>query len=216
MTPDYWLAISNMFGAVLAAGVTAGVPLLLYILKIRREDMAEIRADGEARKLAITEKFHQAVSDMIRKGMEAAAEEAGPDHTHVIRMSFLTGQYIALPLTREWVTVDRSGASVQLLHSDQQNTRYQIDCPNPFEVMAHYHPENESVTVVYGSMEDMKTGRVYGPGETWAIPAGKAHHVLFSTGTLACITVSPPLPTTRLVPMNLNALASIGGQASGQ
>lgn len=209
MTPDHWVSIAKVFGAVLAAMITAGVPLLMYLHKIRREDMAKIQADGDARKQAITDQFHRAVCDMIRKGMEAAAEEAGPDHTHVIRISFLTGHYLAVPLTRKWVTVDRSGAAVQLLHSDAESTRYQLDCPAPYEIEAHHHPEIERVTVVYGSMQDMTSGKVYGPGETWEIPEGKSHHVLFSGETMVLIVVTPPLPTTRSVPLNLDDLPLI-------
>jgi hypothetical protein len=210
MTPDNWIKLAQIFGAVLAACITAGVPLLLYVLKIRRDDMAAIKADGEARKEAITAEFHLAVCDMIRKGMQEAAEEAGPDHTHVIRCSFLTGHYIAAPLTRKWITVDRSGAAVQLLHSDEESTRYQLDCPGPYEIESHNHPEIERVTVVNGSMADMITGRIYGPGETWEIPEGKNHHVLFGTGTMVYIKVVPPLPTIRKVPLNLDDLHLIG------
>ena len=206
MTPQDWLDI----GKVITGAGAVALALLKYLHRVRRRDLAELKADGEARKKAITEEFHAVVTDIIRKGMEAAAEEAGPDATHVIRISFLTGHYVAVPLVRKWVTVDRCGAAIQLLHSDHTSTRYQLDCPSPYEIEAHNHPEIERVTVVYGEMEDMHTGRVYGPGETWEIPIGQNHHVLFSTGTLACVVVTPPLPTVRSVPLNLDDLKFIG------
>ena len=214
MTAAQWLLVLKIFASVVVAIITTGIPALVYLHKVRRRDLAELKADGEARKKAITEEFHQVVTDIIRKGMESAAEEAGPDHTHVIRISFLTGHYVAVPVTRKWVTVDRSGAAIQLLHSDHESTRYQLDCPSPYEIEAHNHPEIESVTVVYGEMEDMISGRLYGPGETWEIPIGKNHHVLFSTGTLACIVVTTPLPTVRQVPLNLDDLKFIGRKPS--
>jgi uncharacterized RmlC-like cupin family protein len=206
MTPKDWLDIAKNIAGVLPVALV----VLRHLHRIRRRDIAELKADGEARKKAITEEFHQTVVDLIRKGMETAADEAGVDHTHVIRISFLTGHYVAVPLTRKWVTVARSGAAIQLLHSDHESTRYQLDCPGPYEIESHSHPENEHVTIVYGDMEDMNTGRIYGPGDTWEIPSGVPHHVLFSTGTLACIVVTPALPTARQVPISLDDLKFIG------
>lgn len=211
MTTDHWITLAKVFGAALAAMFTGGFPLVLWILKVRREDMAKLEADATARKEAIERHITKECFKLIRAGMEQAAVEAGISETYVVRLMFATGFSLGVPLVRRQVMVDTSGSSIVLMHSDNEKTRYQLDCPSPYEITTHSHPESESVTVVYGMMEDLDTGKIYYPGDIWTIPPNQHHSVLFYSGTTVCIEVRPPLPLLRDVPLDLENLHMIGG-----
>jgi hypothetical protein len=211
MTTDHWITLAKVFGAVLAAMITAGVPLLMYLHKIRREDMDKLEADAARRRDDLMNHVTKECFRLIRASMEQAAEEAGILETYVIRLMFATGFSVSAPLVRRQVMVDTSGASIALMQSDEEKTRYQLTAPAPYEIKTHSHPESEEVTVVYGMMEDLDTGKIYYPGDKWTIPPNTAHRVLFYSGTTVCIEVRPPLPLLRDVPLDLENLHLIGG-----
>lgn len=211
MTADHWVSLAKIFGGALGAVITAAIPGLIYLSKIRREDMAKIEADAARRRDDLMNHVTKECFRLIRASMEQAAEEAGVHDTYVVRLMFATGFSVSVPLVRRQVMVDTSGASIALMHSDSEKTRYQLNAPGPYEIQTHSHPESESVTVVYGLMEDLDTGKVYHPGEVWTIPPNQSHRVLFYSGTTVCIEVHPPLPLMRDVSLDLENLHLIGG-----
>lgn len=210
MTPDQWITLAKIFGAVLAAMFTGGFPLVLWLLKVRREDMAKIESDAARRRDDLMNHVTKECFRLIRASMEQAAEEAGVNDTYVVRLMFATGFSVAVPLVRKQVMVDSSGASIALMQVDQEKTRYQLNAPGPYEIQTHCHPESEEVTVVYGMMEDLDSGKVYYPGDVWSIPPNQSHSVLFYSGTTVCIEVRPPLPLLRDTPLDLDNLHLIG------
>lgn len=159
---------------------------------------------------AVVEHFDRRFWSIVKTGMEEAARKAGPEKTLSIRISFLAGNYVVVPLTDEWIIVDISQARIQLIEHNTVQTDYQLDCPNPYQIAGHSHPEEESVTVITGSMLDLDSGRTYRPGETWTLPPNHPHHVFFSPHTRVHITIRPPLPSSATVPLALETLHMIG------
>ena len=183
----------------LATFMTAvGGGLVFLINRWRKQDKKEI-----------LDHFDTKVWAIVEKRMLEAAERAGPDFTHVIRIMFFNGLNCSVPLTREWVEVDPCGAQIQLLETSEDETKYQLRCPTPYQINTHCHIEEESVTVQYGSMTDLSTGKTYRAGQVWIIPPKTPHTVFFSAGSLLIITVRPPLPTMNTHPLELRHLEQI-------
>lgn len=192
MTWDQWVKVIAAACSLLAA---------VFGYLARRN----VRTQGDR----ITKQINDIVWPLIAERMTDAANRAGPDQTHVIRLAFLSGNFIAVPLTREWIEIDRSLARIQLLGTNSTETEYQLSCPNPYQIESHTHPETEIARVERGQMIDLDTGKRYGVGASWEIPANMPHRVFFAAGTRVSITVRPPLPLNSEVPLSLDGLPRI-------
>jgi hypothetical protein len=185
--------------ALIVGSISIYTAIVIPIIKRwRREDKEEMK-----------DHFEQKVWAIVEQRMIAAADLAGPDSTHVIRIMFMNGLSCAVPLTRGWVEVDPCGAKIQLLETSETETVYQLYCHAPYQISTHTHIEEESVKVERGSMTDLSTGDTYGENDVWTIPPKTPHAVFFSAGTLAIITVRPPLPKHTEVPLDLKHLNQI-------
>lgn len=188
--------------AIITAVVTLITALILPIIKRwRKEDKREL-----------INHFDHKVWAIVEQRMLAAAELAGPDGTHVIRIHFFNGLSCAVPLTRAWVEVDPCGAKIQLLETSEHETVYQLYCPAPYQISTHMHIEEESVKVDRGQMIDITTGATYHENDVWTIPPHTPHSVFFSAGSLLTITVRPPLPRNTDIPLDLKHLNQIDKQ----
>ncbi len=189
----------GQFLAGLATFTTAAIGGVMWLFnRLRKQDIKKI-----------TDHFDIKVWAIVEKLMREAADRAGPEDTHVIRLTFVNGQSCAVPLTREWIEVDPCGSQIQLLETSWNETKYQLRCPSPYQISTHTHIEEEMVTVQYGRMTDLSTGVKYGPGDSWTIPPKIPHSVFFEAGTLLIITVRPPLPRNTAVPLDLKHLNQI-------
>lgn len=156
--------------------------------------------------------------EKVKEALTSAADRAGPHKTRVIDIKFIaTGELIRLPvIIDEWLTV-LPGCEIMGDQFSGEQTVYFLRVENTARIRRHTHEGAESVLVIKGSMRDLQTGTVYRAGDTWDIPAGIVHSVVFeapednSSHGLFMITVTPPLPTSAQVLLQLDGLASLAG-----
>lgn len=169
-------------------------------------------------KVNIRETLDELFLNQIREVMVSRAERAGPHKTRVIDIKFLNPEaLIRLPvIIDQWLTV-LPGCEIMGDQFAKDKTTYFLRCDNTARIRRHTHDGAESVLVVKGSMRDLATGELYREGQTWDIPAGTVHSVVFeapednSSHGLFLITVTPPLPTSAQVLLQLDGLASLAG-----
>lgn len=169
-------------------------------------------------KAAIQEAMSEVFMAKIKNYLTHAAEVAGPHKTRVIDIKFLTPEaLIRLPvIVDKWLTV-LPGCEIMGDEYASDYTTYFVRVDNAARLRRHTHEGEESVLVIKGSMKDMSSGKVYLPGETWDIPPGTVHSVLFeapedsASHGLYLVTVRPPLPTSAQVLLQLDGLATLAG-----
>ncbi len=169
-------------------------------------------------KKQITEALDSWYFRKVKETLVSAADRAGPHKTRVIDIKFLNPDaLIRLPvILDEWLTV-LPGCDIMGDQFASDYTSYFLRSENTARIRRHTHEGAESVLVVRGSMRDLATGTVYREGQTWNIPSGIVHSVVFeapednSSHGLFMITVTPPLPTSAQVLLQLDGLAALAG-----
>lgn len=191
-----------------AAMLAIVIPVIMRVIKV---------IEGR-NKVQITEALDSWYFTKVKEALVSAADRAGPHKTRVIDIKFLNPvALVRLPvILDEWLTV-LPGCDIMGDQFTGEHTTYFLRCENTARIRRHTHEGAEAVLVVKGSMRDLHTGTVYQAGETWNIPAGIVHSVVFeapednSSHGLFIITVTPPLPTSAQVLLQLDGLASLAG-----
>lgn len=155
---------------------------------------------------------------MIQQNLQRAADQAGPRNTRVIDINFIRdNKLIRIPVIRDtWLTV-LPGCDIMGMEFAEAHTVYLLRCENTARIRRHTHEGSESVQVIEGIMRDLSTGTVYKAGETWSIPSREIHSVHFESPPddsgygLFMITVTPSLPSSSKVLLQLDGMAQLAG-----
>lgn len=205
MTQATILAEWGTFLSGMAAALAFAAPWIIRIIEKRN-------------KKQITQAIDSWYFSKLKEGLASAADRAGPDRTRIIDIKFLNPDVlIRLPVILDkWLTV-LPGCDIIGDQFSAEKTVYLLRTDNTTRIRRHTHEGAESVLVIIGSMRDPMTGRVYQAGETWQIPEGVVHSVVFeapednSSHGLFMVTVTPPLPTSAQVLLQLDGLAALAG-----
>lgn len=177
-----------------------------------------IKVIEKRNKKQITEAIDSWYFRKVKEALMSAADRAGPHKTRVIDIKFINPEaLIRLPvILDEWLTV-LPGCDIMGDQFAETHTSYFLRAEGTARIRRHTHDGAESVLVIKGVMRDLATGHEYHANEVWDIPAGIVHSVVFeapadnSSHGLFMITVTPPLPTSAQVLLQLDGLATLAG-----
>lgn len=208
MTPPLLAASLADWGQFLAGAAAMLVVIAPFMVKVieRRN------------KVHLMEALDATFFNQIKEVLIQRAERAGPHRTRVIDIKFMVPEaLIRLPvILDQWLTV-LPGCEIMGDQFASDKTTYFLRCDNTARIRRHTHDGAESVLVIKGCMRDLATGKLYAEGQTWDIPAGQVHSVVFeapednSSHGLFLVTVTPPLPTSAQVLLQLDGLARLAG-----
>lgn len=125
------------------------------------------------------------------------------------RMDGETG-CIRIPLHMKEVTECLQGMLLQLIDNSPLKTVYTVNTLShhaPIRLHWHYHDEMETVTVIFGTVTNVQTGRIYRVGESWEISPG-VRHIADIDGYAVC-EVRPPLPFASQHPICLRGIKTV-------
>jgi quercetin dioxygenase-like cupin family protein len=155
--------------------------------------------------------IHNTMRDVLRSlAAQTMRQIEGipPEKIFSLDVRLRSGEQIHVPLlAKTWIQYLPS-LSLMLIRSCKTETEMLMDVLEPAFLPWHSHTESEAVTVIRGRMIDLQTGHIYGPGETWEIPAESWHRAQFDAGTLCRIIVRPPLETAATRPIDLSHMPS--------
>ena len=145
--------------------------------------------------LRIVETTLQAMARRFALAIKDAADE---DPHGCLTLDFSTPDghrmRIAIPKYRKLEVWDGVWM-VQRMSHGKDCSNLLLEAPSIATLPSHLHWESvERATVRSGTMKDLESGRVYAAGETWEIPCGTVHSVLFDHAEIE-LCIKPPLPT---------------------
>lgn len=120
-------------------------------------------------------------------------------------------QCLRIPLDYREVVEPLEGMRLQLVSHNHRETVYSISTINHHAGIRfhwHYHTEMEVIQIIRGTVTDIGTGKVYGPGEIWVIEPNHRHSADFNE-CFALATCRPPLPYASRHPIDLHGIAAV-------
>jgi hypothetical protein len=167
----------------------------------------------------IDRKFTQLVKNTREEVLRAIGAAIEHQFANIDKATYVTLDYrmdgdspkcLRIPLSMNRVTECLQGMRLQLVDHSRLETVYSVSTLGhhaPIRLHWHYHNESETVQVIRGRVTDVQTGRIYMPGEIWAIEGGSRHAADFD-GYALC-TVRPPLPWASSHPIDLDDISRV-------
>lgn len=148
--------------------------------------------------------------EKVAADLTRAANRAGLERCASMDVTFDNGDTVRVPIVPDGDHTVMPGVLMRLLSQSPDATEYQLEVEGAESLPWHSHRGVETVKVQRGTLRDEDSGKVYGPGDTWTIPAGQRHSVRFRN----CImtgTILPGLPTVKEAGMDMSRIGAAMG-----
>ena len=149
------------------------------------------------------------VQKLISKQLIKAIDGLDLDEYYTLDLKFPDGNFLHVPMIPNVSLSFLENVSMTVISHSKYATRLSLVCNGFGNLPEHCHElTSEEIRIEEGYMTCVKTGRRYGPGETWVLPPGEFHGAMMHD-CVAIITHRPPLPKASQRPVNILAMDNI-------